>query len=168
MCRINQSFKIILIFLWLALLVSSPCIAQEAKIEKIDGVTVIRNPKEPVKKAGAPSSLNLVKDLCIGDSPDDENYMFSQIGGVMVDVDEDIIVIDEKEVVIKVYDKNGKHLRTFGKRGGGPGEFNTARRIVLKGGKDIVVFDRGNNRLSYYSKEGQCLKEISLGKYFQE
>ena len=165
MCRINQSFKIILIFLWLALLVSSPCIAQEAKIEKIDGVTVIRNPKEPVKKAGAPSSLNLVKDLCIGDSPDDENYMFSQIGGVMVDVDEDIIVIDEKEVVIKVYDKNGKHLRTFGKRGGGPGEFNTARRIVLKGGKDIVVFDRGNNRLSYYSKEGQCLKEISLGKY---
>jgi len=27
------------------------------------------------------------------------------------------------------------------------------------------VLDRGNNRLSYYSKEGQCLQEISLGKY---
>jgi len=161
----SRSVKIIMIFLWPAFWMLSPCFAQELKIEKKDGVTVVHNPKEPVKKAGAPSSLALIQDLCIGDSSDDENYMFSTIGGVMVDVEEDIIVIDEKEVVIKVYDKTGKHLRTFGKRGGGPGEFNTARRIVLKGGKDIVVMDRGNNRLSYYSKEGQCLQEISLGKY---
>jgi hypothetical protein len=161
----SRSFKIILIVLWPVLLMLFPCFAQKIKIEQIDGVTVVYNPKEPVKKPGASSSLDLIQDLCIGDSPDDENYMFSQIGGVMVDVDEDIIVIDEKEVVIKVYDKHGKHLRTFGKRGGGPGEFNTARRIVLKGGKDIVVMDNGNNRLSYYSKEGQCLQEISLGKY---
>jgi hypothetical protein len=165
MCRISHSFKIFFIFLWSALSISSPCFAQTAKIEKIDGVTVVYNPKDPVKNAGAPSSLNLVQDLCIGDSHDDENYMFSQIGGIMVDIEEDIIVIDEKEVVIKVYDKDGKHLQTFGKRGGGPGEFNTASRISLKGGKDIVVMDNGNNRLSYYSKDGQCLQEISLGKY---
>lgn len=155
------------IFFWpiLACLLIIPIQGQEAKIEKKDGMTIIRNPKEPVKKPGAPSSLVLIQDLCIGDSADDENYMFSEIGSVMVDVEEDIIVIDSKEVVIKVFDKTGKHLRTFGKRGGGPGEFNTAARIVLKGGKDIVVLDRGNNRLSYYSKEGQCLKEIHLGKY---
>ena len=157
--------KIILIFLWTALLTFSPCFGQQVEIEKKDGVTIVHNPKEPVKRPGAPTSLDLIQDLCIGNSPDDENYMFSQIGGVMVDVDEDIIVMDEKEVVIKVYDKKGKHLRTFGKRGGGPGEFNTARRIVLKGGRDIVVLDRGNNRLSYYSKNGKCLEEISLGKY---
>jgi len=140
-------------------------LGQDARIEKKDGLTIVYNPKEPVKKAGSPSALVLSQELCIGDRTDDENYMFSTIGGVMVDVEEDIIVIDEKEVVIKVFDKNGKHLRTFGKRGGGPGEFNTAARISLKGGKDIVVLDRGNNRLSYYSKEGQCLKEIPLGKY---
>jgi hypothetical protein len=161
----SQSIKIIVIFLWSFLLMFSPCFAQKIKIEKKDGLIIIHNPKEPVKKPGALSSLALIQDLCIGDSADDENYMFSEIGGVMVDVEEDIIVIDSKEVVIKVYDKTGKHLRTFGKRGGGPGEFNTAARIVLKGGKDIVVLDRGNNRLSYYSKEGQCLKEIPLGKY---
>jgi hypothetical protein len=161
----SQSFQLIVIFLSLVMLICSPCFAQEVKIEKKDGLTIVHNPKEPVKKPGAPSSLDLIKDLRIGDNPDDENYMFSQIGGVMVDVDEDIIVIDEKEVVIKVYDKTGKHLRTFGKRGGGPGEFNSARRISLIGGKDIVVLDRGNNRLSYYSKDGKCRKEISLGKY---
>ena len=165
MLRTSRSPKIILLFFGSFLLTLSPLRAQEVKIEKKDGVIIVHNPKEPVKKPGVPSSLELIRDLCIGDSPDDENYMFSQIGGVMVDKEEDIIVIDQKEVVIKVYDRNGKHLRTFGKRGGGPGEFNTASRISLKGGKDIVVLDRGNNRLSYYSKDGECLQEISLGKY---
>ena len=74
---------------------------QEVRVEKKDGVTIVHNPKEPVKKPGAPSSQNLIQDLCIGDSPDDENFMFSRIGGMMVDKDEDIIVIDEKEVVIQ-------------------------------------------------------------------
>ncbi|UCE41036.1 MAG: 6-bladed beta-propeller [Candidatus Aminicenantes bacterium] len=165
MCQKSKSYKFAVIFLGITLLMLSPNYAQKAKIEKKDGVTIVHNPKEPVKKPGAPSSLVLVQDLCIGDNPDDENYMFSTIGGVMVDIDEDIIVIDEKEVVIKVFDKSGKHLRTFGKRGGGPGEFNTASRILLKGRRDIVVLDRGNNRLSYYSKEGKCLKEIPLGKH---
>jgi hypothetical protein len=83
----------------------------------------------------------------------------------MADVEEDIIVIDDKEMVIKVFDKTGRYLRTFGKRGQGPGEFQNVSRIVLKGDQDIVVLDRGNNKFSYYSKEGDCLKEILLGKH---
>jgi len=71
MCRTSQSFKIILIFLWSFLLMLSPCSAQKIKIEKIDGVTIVYNPKDPVKKAGAPPSLDLVQDLCIGDCEDD-------------------------------------------------------------------------------------------------
>lgn len=142
-----------------------PCTAQEAKIEKKDGVIIVHNPKDPVKKPGTPSTLVLIQDLCIGKSSDDINSMFSLIGGVMVDIDEDIIVIDEREMIIKVFDKTGKHLRTFGKRGQGPGEFSSAYRIGLKGGKDIVILDNGNNRLYYYSKEGECLKQTPLGKY---
>jgi hypothetical protein len=66
-----------LIFLWIPLFMLSPCFAQEVKIEKKDGVTIVHNPKEPVKKLGAPSSLEFNQDLCIGNSPTDENYMFS-------------------------------------------------------------------------------------------
>ena len=81
-----------------------------------------------------------------------------------MDIEEDFIVIDEKEILVKVFDKTGKHIRTFGKRGQGPGEFTGVARIVLKGGKDIVLLDRANGRFSYYSKKGECLKEIKLGK----
>jgi hypothetical protein len=149
----------------LGCLLSVAVLGQQAKIETMDGLTVVHNPKRPVKKAGAFSSLGLTRDLSIGNTATDEDSMFSTIGGVMVDDDEDIIVIDEKELVIKIFDKNGRHVRTFGKRGQGPGEFQSAARIVLKGGRDIAVLDSANHRFSYYSKEGECLKEISLGKY---
>jgi hypothetical protein len=137
---------------------------QVAKIEQKDGLTIVHNPKQPVRKKGVPSTLTLKQDLRIGEGLKGEDYMFSQIGGVAVDIEEDIIVIDEKEILVRVFDKTGKHIRTFGKRGQGPGEFTGVARIVLKGGKDIVLLDRANGRFSYYSKKGECLKEIKLGK----
>ena len=138
---------------------------QEPKIEKKNGLTIIRNPKKPVKQEGLPTNLILKKDLVIGDSQDNEDYMFSQIGGVAVDLEENIIVVDEKEIVVKVFDKTGRHIRTFGKRGQGPGEFASVARLVLKGGRDIVLLDSANGRFSYYSKEGECLRDIKIGKH---
>jgi hypothetical protein len=148
----------------LAALLGAPGFGQEAKIEHKDGLTIVRNPEQAVRKKGLPSALTLKQDLCLGRGLNGADDMFSRIGGVAVDVEEDIIVIDEKEIVVKVFDKTGKHIRTFGKRGQGPGEFASVARILLKGGKDIVLLDSSNDRFSYHSKEGECLKEIKLGK----
>jgi len=164
MCQTNQSFKIIVIFLWVALLMFSPCFAQKIKIEKKDGVTIVHNPKKAAKVLGAPKSLTLEEDLCIGVESGDEDYMFASLRSVQVDEDEDIIVLDQTYNVIKVFDKNGKHIRTFGKHGQGPGEIQRPTRMYLKGGKDIGILDISNNRFSYFSKEGECLKETGLGK----
>ncbi len=164
MCRTSQSFKIILLFFWSFLLILSSSFAQKIKIEKIDGVTIVHNPKKPAKVPGAPKSLTLEEDLCIGVESGDEDYMFAELRSVQVDEDEDIIVLDWKYNVIKVFDKDGKHIRTFGKHGQGPGEIQGPSRMSLNGGKDIGILDSSNNRFSYFSKEGECLKETSLGK----
>jgi hypothetical protein len=150
--------------LLLAALLGAPGSGQEAKIEKKGELTIVHNSKRPVPDKGSPSALSLKPDLRLGEKQENEDYMFSEIGGVAVDVEEDIIVIDEKEVVVKVFDKAGKHIRTFGKRGQGPGEFGSVARLFLKGGKDIVLLDRANGKFSYYSKKGECLREIKLGK----
>jgi len=165
MWQTNQSCKIIVIFLWIALLMFSPCFAQKIKIEKKDDVTIVHNPKKPAKVPGAPKSLTLEEDLCIGVESGDEDYMFAQLRSVQVDEEEDIIVLDWKYNVIKVFDKNGKLIRTFGKHGQGPGEIQGPSRMYLKGGKDIGILDTSNNRFSYFSKEGECLKETGLGKH---
>jgi hypothetical protein len=164
MGQTKQSFQIIAIFLWVAHLMFSLCFAQKIKIENKDGVTIVHNPKKPAKVTGAPNSLTLEEDLCIGVESGDEDYMFAQLRSVQVDEEEDIIVLDWKYNVVKVFDKNGKHIRTFGKHGQGPGEIQGPSRMYLKGGKDIGILDSANNRFSYFSKEGECLKETSLGK----
>ena len=154
-----------LIWLILACLLAIPIQGQEAKIEKKDGVIIVHNPKKPLKIPNAPNSLTLKEDLCIGVESGDEDYMFASLRSVQVDEDEDIIVLDWKYNVIKIFNKNGKHLRTFGKHGQGPGEIQGPTRMYLKGGRDIGILDSSNNRFSYFSKEGECLKETSLGKH---
>ncbi len=145
-------------------LFSTLLLAQEVKIEKKDGVVVVHNPKKPVDLPGLPNTLKLREDLRIGIESGDENYMISQLNSIQVSDKEEVIVYDGKEVAIKIYDKNGKFIRKFGQKGQGPGEIQMVSYINLIGEK-INVMDRGNNRFSFYSIEGECIKEIPTGRY---
>ncbi|MCX6575088.1 MAG: hypothetical protein NTV82_01710, partial [Candidatus Aminicenantes bacterium] len=92
------------------------------KIITENGVPVIYNPKQPVPAKGAPVRWIPRQDLIIGKSDGDENYIFSALRSIQVDNEGNIFALDSKEDKIKEFDKNGKHLRTFGKKGPGPGE----------------------------------------------
>jgi hypothetical protein len=137
--------------------------SQEARIEKEDGVTVVHNPSMPISHAGDPIKLTLTEDLIVGDRSDEENYMFSQLRSIQVDNDENIIALDTKEVSIKVFDKTGKFISKFGTKGQGPGELMRPFAMFLVSGEHIVINDSENTRISYFSKEGNCLKETKSG-----
>jgi hypothetical protein len=91
--------------------------------------------------------------------------MFSHLYSIQVGDEEEIITYDGQEVSIKVYDKNGKFIRKFGQKGQGPGEIQRPARITYVGNNMITIMDPGNNRFSYYSVDGKCIKEIPTGKY---
>jgi len=139
--------------------------ADDVKIKIENGIQVVYNPKNPSPPPGTPKQIMLREDLCIGDEEGIEDFVFSQIRSVQVDEEENIYVLDSKEVCVKVFDKNGKHIRTFGKKGQGPGEIQLPTRMHLVGGKEILIYDAANSRLSFYSLDGKCLREISAGKY---
>ena len=139
--------------------------AQDVKIKIENGVQVVYNPKNPAPPPGTPQKILLREDLCIGEEEGVEDFMFSQIRSVQVDEEENIYVLDSKEVCVKVFDKNGRHIRTFGKRGQGPGEMQSPTRMYLTAGKELLIYDAMNRRLSYFSLEGECLRETSTGKY---
>jgi len=138
--------------------------AKEIKIKIENGVQVVYNPKNPAPPPGSPKSLILTEDLSIGQE-EVEDFIFSEIRTIEVDEDENIYVIDEKEVCVKIFNKNGKHIITFGKKGQGPWELQRPTRMHLFAGKEIMIYDRANNRISYYSLDGKCLREMSTGKY---
>jgi hypothetical protein len=138
--------------------------AKEIKIKVENGIQVVYNPKKPAPPPGSPKSLILTEDLCIAE---DEvgDFVFSEIRTIEVDDEGNIYVADSKEVCVKVFDKNGKQIRTFGKKGQGPGEIQFFTRVHMFRGKEIMIYDGGNNRLSFYSLDGKFIREISTGKY---
>jgi len=66
--------------------------------------------------------LALVEELRIG-SRDDPDTGFSTISQVDVDRDDQVYVYEQQQGAIRVYDPRGRLVRTIGRRGAGPGEF---------------------------------------------
>lgn len=62
------------------------------------------------------------------------------------------------------YDKNGQWLSMFGEPGTGPGQFNTPHGIWIddRPGRErsVVVADRANKRLQWFTLEGKHLKTL--------
>jgi len=139
--------------------------SQKIRTQKENGVTVVENPKTPVPLEGMPSHPVLEEDLIIGRARADQTFVFSSVRWLGVDDKKNIIVYDGREVCFKVFDKNGKFTRKFGKKGQGPGEIMSPMGIGMVDHKLISVNDSGNNRFAYYSMTGECMKETNRGKH---
>jgi hypothetical protein len=79
--EMNSKTKLISIILFLpALLILVSCQQQKAEwkgtIEEVDGVTVVKNPKEPMYSENV---VSLKEELSIGEAEGRKEYMFSQI-----------------------------------------------------------------------------------------
>jgi hypothetical protein len=85
---------------------------------------------------------------------------------VCVDDDENIITMDNEEGCIRIFDKTGQLIRRFGRKGQGPGELQAVTYLSVIEGDKICVVDRANHRLSHFSRDGKCLKEVKLGEYW--
>jgi DNA-binding beta-propeller fold protein YncE len=57
------------------------------------------------------------------------------------------------------FDKNGKYLFAWGKRGSGPGEFRLPHSIAVDSKDQVYVSDRENNRIQIFDRNGKFLRE---------
>jgi hypothetical protein len=149
-------------------LLKGPAFATEQKVvtKSENGIQVIYNPKNPSPSKGGPSSVVLKQDLIIGSQTENEQYVFYDLRSVQVDDQENIYVLDWKEIRIKVFDKDGKLLSCFGQRGQGPGEMSMPSRMEISPGNNLIIDDLGNSKLIFYSFDGRFIKEIPTGKYW--
>ena len=58
------------------------------------------------------------------------------------------------------FDKNGRYLFAWGKKGKGPGEFNLPHAVRLDSKGQIYVADRENNRIQVFDANGKFLRQI--------
>ncbi|GAH67513.1 unnamed protein product, partial [marine sediment metagenome] len=125
-------------------------------IEEKNGVTVVKNPKEPIYGEDV---FSLEEELSIGKAEGREEYMFSEIESIAVDNEGRIYVFDYKEKNVKIFDKSGEFIKTFGRKGQGPGEFNIPFNMIITSQNEIMVKDM--RRLSFFSLEGEFKRSLS-------
>ena len=127
--------------------------AWKGSIETADGVTVVRNPKVPMYPQGA---LELQEELTIGMAEGAEEYMFVRLRGLAVDDQGEIFALDQRKSRADVFSGDGSHIRSIGRQGQGPGEFQAAFYIALSPAGELLVGEMG--RLSFFERSGNFLR----------
>jgi len=85
-----------------------------------------------------------------GDGPDTFGFV-----SAMLAVDQLIVVGDALNLEVRVFDRDGEHRFSGGRRGQGPGEFLSIDGLVRIGGDTVAVYDRRLQRVSLLSLEHQ-------------
>jgi hypothetical protein len=134
----------------------------QGTIHDVGGVTVVENPAEPMAGRDA---CRIEEELSIGKPEESGEFYFSEIRDVAVDDEENIYVLDFKEPFIRVFDKSGNRLWTFGKRGQGPGEIQGPTNLCLTPRGELLVNDRGNRFLHFYTLAGEYKRSLSLARW---
>ena len=77
--------------------------------------------------------------------------------GVAVTTKDEIVVADNQNHRVQVFDSNGTFLRSFGHNGENDGEFKSPVGVAINNDRNIFVVDNGNNRVQIFSWEGRHL-----------
>lgn len=100
---------------------------------------------EPVARAGA------------GDGPGGLTF----VSDVTVARDGTLYVSQPQEKVVKVYSAAGRYLRSFGREGAGPGEFDRPSTLGWRG-DTLWVADPAQGRISLFRPDGTFLRSIAF------
>jgi len=138
----SKTLLIFTITLFSILILFNNCSQQKSQwkgsIEEVDGVTIVKNPKEPMYGEDV---FSMGEDLVIGEAEGKEEYMFSQVRDIAVDTAGNIYVLDNKESNVKKFSSNGKFLKSIGKKGQGPGEMQQPSSCSISPRNEILIND---------------------------
>ncbi len=120
---------------------------------------------QPSDGAADPSALPVLSisetpSLEIGLVSGDRHYLFDQIVSVRRMAGGDVLVADGRANRISVFDAEGKWLRSWGRQGDGPGEFQWLSRVYLTPASVLALDSRGD-RATRFDLQGRIQGTMS-------
>jgi len=138
-------------------------IALNYTITEADGIKTYHNKNIP-----ADEKLEIkIKELFTIDSEDeklnDSSRTINSIYTIHVDYDGNIYVLDNTRSNIKKFDKNGKFIKSIGRKGQGPGEFGFCITAEIMN-EEIVCNDYDAQKLVVFDKDGNFKRNMIMDK----
>ena len=116
--------------------------------ETIGDTTVVRTVSGSVWGGDA----TLVPEVSIGELDGPEEYLFGSVSSITVDDKHNVYVLDGQARHVRVFDSAGTFVKTLGRDGEGPGEFNVPIGIAISNGR-VLVRDPANGRVQLFGLE---------------
>lgn len=124
------------------------------------GTTVRVTNTPPV--GGARPTLVAEEELRVGAVEGGGEASFGLIRSIAVLSDGRFAVADRQAEEVRVFDGDGRHLRTFGGEGGGPGELKGMQGVFVDHQGLLRVAEQGNARLSVFDPDAGFVTSFPL------
>ena len=106
-------------------------------------------------------AIKFVPALTIDETALPKDVFLQRPSDIACDPQGNVYVVDMRACQIHKFDASGKFLKTIGRRGQGPGEFNSPSQIAAA--KDrLLVYDSSNRRLGCLTVEGAFIKSKTI------
>jgi len=127
---------------------------QAAKVETIEGVTYVHNPETPLHPD---KIVSFEEELTIGKFDETKEIPLYKPGIYTVNYEGKVYISDESDMAIKVFDQNGTFLKSIGRKGSGPGEFDFISSMATLPNGNILVMDFQSRRASLFKPDGEFI-----------
>ncbi len=125
------------------------------------GVTIVQS-HEPTWAEDEVWLVSPEPVLTIGVLQGAEEYQLVNIEAAARQSDGDIVVVDLREV--RLYDRDGTYLRTLGRAGSGPGEFQNPTQLLVTAADSVLVWDNALYRVSRFDSAGAFVGAQSVDR----
>lgn len=124
--------------------------------------------KDPATFAAEPEDLEIPEPVLIAEptfaaafgSNGSGDGQLKSPGGVAIDPQGNLWVIDKVNNRIQKFDPSGKFISKLGSAGSGDGQFNRPTAIAIAANGDLLVTDSGNGRVQRFSSAGAFISKF--------
>ena len=115
---------------------------------------------------GSPFTICVLSSAMMGMVPENRGVVQDTIWGmnkpygVAVSKSGEVVVSDCYAHRISVYNRERKHIRSFGSKGSNEGQFQYPRGVAITSDNHILIADEFNHRIQMFTKEGRFVKSV--------
>jgi hypothetical protein len=131
-----------------------------------DAGFVVVNNSDPAWASEEVWTVSQEPRVSIGAFDGPEHYQLFDVRAAARQSDGEIVLVDGGTRELRLYDRKGVYLRTLGRRGSGPGEFQEPNQLLIAADDSLLVWDDALARITRFDSAGEfiAVQSVDRGK----